>query len=424
MNKHNLAVVYALVSVVVAMLILVPNVSSYLMNPIRIPLTSVPESRDISFQRTFVIDAPSSAPPTSYVLLNLSLPIGTPPDYINLDYSSFQNVTVSYTPSGSLHEAYNRRWVSWYVSPADDIIVKLNYTAHLKTKVWDIYPENSGTVDDIPQFLKDRYLKSEAVTYNDETVNVIDINKFHALAVNLTSDKATVVEKLRAIYDFMVKYFKYDAGSGGLKSVYETFRDRAGDCDELSFVYASIARSVGIPVWLEYGLLYTGKTVGPHAWIQTYIPDRNGGGAFVNIDLTAEVGRENLGRGFLIRSADHITEWIEDGNEAHLTKYYEYIRTNVDISADSSVSISSSSESEEEVMIPASSIEIPYYFTWLIMAIGILYIVYITTKMPSWAKQSSVNVRPPIKTPVAKSPPPQPMDKNAVRVDMSKKPKV
>jgi hypothetical protein len=131
----------------------------------------------------------------------------------------------------------------------------------------------------------------------------------------------TVYEKLEKVYFFLQGAYKYQQGSVGQepKDALTTYNTGTGDCDEVSFLLISMLRSIGIPAWTEFGMLYDEihqAWVG-HAWVQMYIPLVAGGGYLVNLDP--------VNYQFLFRSANRLTEWVEDGNGDDLKAFYEYI---------------------------------------------------------------------------------------------------
>ncbi|NPA74746.1 MAG: transglutaminase domain-containing protein [Euryarchaeota archaeon] len=289
------------------MYMFLPVITGLVENPPGAAYAILPEHEEFEFLQTINISARSFT-------INITIP----------QSSQYQQVYVtdeSPYPKTVMKE-YNRTWWSYSLTGAAQI--KIHYSGETTTAYWRI--DHSEGVGAIPQWLKTKYDHPEYL--EDSTGKkryVITPALFTNVTEKITAGKSDVVGKLRAIYDYIVQNFHYKTDRNpNPQTPLETWNNKSGDCDELSFLFASMARSIGIPAWVEYGFLYTGSTWGQHAWIQTAIPYQ-GTLKYVNIDLTVEVGRKDLGMGFLVRDPYRITEWVEDGNSSHLSSYYHYI---------------------------------------------------------------------------------------------------
>ena len=295
-----------------------PYIDNLVNNPPSLVNYSLPERMNFTFERIITVQT------TGTYTMNITVP----------QNDTLQRVFVSSMVEDSAgyskeeNTVYGR--VVWSFHLNDSSRVTLHYNGTTYTKVWKI--SESEDVDSIPQSWKDRYNHREYINvYNStshgyEKIYVIDPYPFKNMTEKLTEGDKNVVEKLRSIYDVIVQNFQYDSErSGNPNPAVKVWNLKKGDCDELSFVFVSMARSIGIPAWVEYGPLYTGDSWVSHGWVGTVIPTENGI-VMVTIDLTAEVGGENLGRGFLIRPADRLLEWRDDGDSEHLTSYYTFLK--------------------------------------------------------------------------------------------------
>jgi hypothetical protein len=251
---------------------------------------------------------------------NAILNISIPENISGTQYVSVEEISgLSYT----INNEYNRTWWSWDLNRSAD--VQIIYNATLYTHRTYINPAESGTVSQIPQYLKNEYDHPEYLFNNLE---VIDPAYFanNTVIKNITKGENTVYGLLMTIYNYIVTNFKYDIiynfPNFPITAV-QTWEQKEGDCAELSFLYVSIVRSLGIPAWLEFGLGYSGSNWGGHAWIGTDIPLKNGTLVSGIIDLTVEVGTgHDYSAGFFISSPYRITEWVDDGNSTHLSQFY------------------------------------------------------------------------------------------------------
>jgi len=352
--------VIAIVLFLLFLYIMMPTINGLIKNPPSLESYTIPREMSFKFERIITINAKGN------YTLNLTIP----------QDNQFQKVSVKDLSNlqKSIVREYNR--TVWSYSLENDSKIKLVYQGKVFAKVWNI--NDSLDVNAIPQSLKRQYNHNESLTYYNEKMHtyvreiVIDPYEFKDVAEKLTKNNTNVLEKLRTIYNVIVDNFHYESERKGLpSSAVETWNRGYGDCDELSFVFVSMARSLGIPAWVEYGLVYTQGTWSPHAWIGTVVPTKNGI-VKVNIDTTVEVGRENLGLGFLIRNADRIEEWQDDGNSSHLNSYYTFIRGYYEnLQYNEQVNVFYSNQTGK-ISIPVSGTQFP---SWLIIAILAIVII-------------------------------------------------
>jgi len=253
------------------------------------------------------------------------------------DVSSFYGDTIqdvlefNYTVkqgSADLHFEYDIDGKRWYVFtgsvPAGETtIISLNYHIKGYTYQWDdIKASNSGTVNDIPQSLKDKYNHDESLGSGAGSRPLVQLDEVDDLAVEATAGKDTVYEQIRAIYDYIIDNIEYLTIKGTVKSCESTLEDGKGDCDDMSVLFAAMARSIGIPAWMTYGYLTNEYFVewGGHAWINAYVPVKNDEGGFDDRTVTIDLANKM----FLWQSPTRIIEWSSTGDSDDLHDFYSY----------------------------------------------------------------------------------------------------
>ncbi len=221
------------------------------------------------------------------------------------------------------------------------------FHAKLYYHSWDIDEEDSGTIADIEDRYKDLYLDDEwEVDDNDD--GIPEQYRYHpgspivkSTAHTLTDGEDTVLEKVKAIYDWIQDNFNYTRDDqreidrikyGAYPKWPEgCIADWYGDCDDQSLLMASLCRAVGIPAWLEIGYLYEKSTGqwGGHGWFNVVIPVRQPGGGFKQV--VAPIDPVNSE--FLYRDPYRITDWVDNGTSFidedgdltfNLDYYYNY----------------------------------------------------------------------------------------------------
>jgi hypothetical protein len=253
-------------------------------------------------------------------------------------------VTPSPKPNSGYPDLNDPRWETmvWH---DDNFVGKTTITVkyHIRatTVQWDINHAISGRIEDIDTRLVNQYCRDEwkidfddddELDAEDDIHNVGDWNYriwpthtiIQQVATNITGSKSNVYLCIKSIYDYLADQdlFSYLPGRMGLpQDCLETLFTKSGDCDDYSILFCALCRAVGIPAWLELGLLYdpsrtTDFAWGGHAWVRVYIPLKNSTakGTWANIDI---VNRE-----FMFRDCYRFTEWVDNGKDEALNDYY------------------------------------------------------------------------------------------------------
>ena len=232
----------------------------------------------------------------------------------------------------NISQSTGRTYAKMTLSPGDEY-VNFTYRFSSHGKDWQGTVADSGNISQIPESLRAEYDHPEYFnTSKNQSYEVINPSIFRNLTLSITANQSSVAGKLRAIYDYIVNNYRYNIsynlGNIPLTSL-QVYQGKIGDCEELSYLFESMSRSVGIPSWTQYGLLVqksgSSYTIGNHAWIQTYIPLKNGSGEYVNIDLTVEVGHSDLGLGFLVKYPNALIEWTDNGNSTDMVDFHTFL---------------------------------------------------------------------------------------------------
>jgi len=112
--------------------------------------------------------------------------------------------------------------------------------------------------------------------YPNQYVNFSDSSKVVAKAAELTAGLTSDMDKLSAVYYFVIKNFTYDTEkaktvqSGYLPVVDDILASKKGICFDYAAVMSAMLRSQDIPCKLVIG--YAGTVY--HAWINVYLEDK------------------------------------------------------------------------------------------------------------------------------------------------------
>lgn len=285
-----------------------------------------PEKADFTVQRTVSLENRGTDNTIDY---NLTLAV--PEDIRKNEIQIVEDMDYNLQPSSS-YRKYGIEWREWDrdLSPQGSENIRVTYDMKTTTISWEYSGDESGTVGDIPDDLKVQYNRNQWQLDKDRNNDGQDdwmIQPEHPdikkLAEEIVEDEDNVYDKSKSIYDWIDDNVEYDRGHlGGLpKHAAWVLESGSGDCDEQSFLYASLSRAVGIPAWMELGILYdrVRQRWGGHGWIRTKFVQEDGSMGWVNIDPANDQ--------FYFRCATRITTWVDEDGGDHLEDFYHHYIT-------------------------------------------------------------------------------------------------
>jgi len=133
-------------------------------------------------------------------------------------------------------------------------------------------------------------LPSDVLQYTKPTDSIDITPAIRATASTLASGKSDLFQVSQEIAYWVNKNIKYDLSTIGddpTQKASWVYVNRAGVCTDLSMLYVSMMRSIGVPAKLVYGISYSDSDLfedpwNPHAWAEVYFPDFG----WVPFDLT------------------------------------------------------------------------------------------------------------------------------------------
>ena len=161
-----------------------------------------------------------------------------------------------------------------------------------------IDPTQSGEISDIPERLVE--------TYTSETETFRRNEEIEALAFELAAGDTDVLEVVVDILGWVVSNVNYRNFEVPLYSD-ETLEDLQGDCDDQAILMISMLRSLGIPAFLQIGVVFSESIssettsweghlsfvqegVGWHGWAMVYVPPWG----WIPVDLTLTSARDPI----------------------------------------------------------------------------------------------------------------------------------
>ena len=186
--------------------------------------------------------------------------------------------------------------------------------------VWDLDEDSVLDRDEVPQYYQDNYL-------GDQWKIIVNDPAIQALREDIVGNETNVFLIARAIYEWIddnVDYYIWTGTDGPLSSL-QTYEELKGDCDDQSILFCALARSAGVPAWLQLGAVYSpgNGEIGGHAWVQMFMPTEDGG-TNVTIDIVNDK--------FLVWMPNLYCEYTDTGDADDLVNAYHHVRYSVPLS--------------------------------------------------------------------------------------------
>jgi transglutaminase-like putative cysteine protease len=227
----------------------------------------------------------------------------------------------------------NNSFVRWNISRADETTFKLGLSAHVVAEsvlVADLNGKGAETLDQLstnyPEIVR-QYTREQA----NETTILIDPNnaQISAIAREVQSTAQTNSSFLlaKALFTWLKTNAHYQAhpGAEGVQPAVVTLEKKSGDCDDLSFLYISLCRSLGIPARFVRGYLLTSYENGTalaiaHAWAEVFVGGSLGSSGWVPVEsssITTSI-EIDVEQDFGVEDAFHLRLFTDDGSNESL----------------------------------------------------------------------------------------------------------
>lgn len=132
-----------------------------------------------------------------------------------------------------------------------------------------IFPDKVGSLNEIPQEIKDKYLTNDTKYEFNHPV----IQKAVIEAIGNETNPYWIARK---IYNYLITNMYYEM-SGGWNTAPTVLARGNGSCSEYSFVYISMCRAAGLPARYVGSIVQRGQLVSMddvfHRWVEVYLPN-------------------------------------------------------------------------------------------------------------------------------------------------------
>jgi len=121
----------------------------------------------------------------------------------------------------------------------------------------------------------------------------------------------------KELFIWLKQYTSYQIHSNNnVQPANFTLQCKTGDCDDLSYLYISLCRSIGIPSRFIRGYLLDGENAISHAWVEVFVGGNIGKSGWIQIECAGVSGdiKTEIYQNFGVESAEHLRLFTDDGS--------------------------------------------------------------------------------------------------------------
>jgi transglutaminase-like putative cysteine protease/glutamine cyclotransferase len=206
------------------------------------------------------------------------------------------------------------------LSSGEFVTVRMIARAELFKARFYIFPDEVGTLSDIPKEISSLYL-------GDDTKYWVDDPFIRSTAGNVVGDEKNCYWIARKLFNHVIENIEYEL-VGGWNVAPTVLKRGTGSCSEYSFVYIALCRAAGLPARYAGSVVIRGDDASSdevfHRWVEVYLPnygwipiDPSGGDYDYPAQQASAIG--HLSNRFLITTigggGSEYLEWTYNSNE-------------------------------------------------------------------------------------------------------------
>ena len=162
-------------------------------------------------------------------------------------------------------------------APSGDFSVVTSFTVEREEVMVSVDPNDTRALTDADRAAMDRWLAADA--------HIPTGGRYAAIAEEVVGDETNPLRAARKIYDWELEHVDYwvkdpeHKKSSGVGSADYCYDECTGNCTDFHSLYASVARSAGLPTKITYGSFFKGPLDGQdqdqsyHCWIDFWAPE-------------------------------------------------------------------------------------------------------------------------------------------------------
>jgi len=227
----------------------------------------------------------------------------------------------------------NNDFLSWNISGDDQNSYKLGIGADVIADTFfvsDLNGEDALTIKQINDYygsLSKKYMQVQSdgadLLIDPKDNNIRSVAQY--ILDTTETDNSFVISKELFIWLKENTDYKTHNTKGSVQPAAVTLSKKTGDCDDLSFLYISLCRSVGIPARFIRGYLLSEDDFGevfatPHAWSEVFVGGSIGNDGWIPVECACQCDevKTQVNQNFGIENAYHLRLFVDDGTNESL----------------------------------------------------------------------------------------------------------
>jgi transglutaminase-like putative cysteine protease len=238
-----------------------------------------------------------------------------------------------YTDEYQTRTLFNNTFIYWNVSSKDEKAFELGIRTQVEAEsflVADLNGKDALTIGQINVTypgITNQYTRVQG----NETIRFIDPNDpgITTIADEVFSNAKTNNSFLlaKSLFSWLKQHIQYQSHPDEkvVRPAVVTLSKKQGDCDDLSFVYISLCRALGIPARLIRGYLLTENIDGTmtaiaHAWTEVFVGGTGSFNGWIPVECAccSSSIKTDVDQNFGVESAFHLRLFTDDGSNESL----------------------------------------------------------------------------------------------------------
>jgi len=219
--------------------------------------------------------------------------------------------------------------IRWDFNSTDNTEYELLITADVKAVsfiISDLNGPDALTIEEINKQYPN-LVNQFCNTQSNETTIFIDpfdptiLETTSEIYANIKTNNSFLVAK--ELFKWLKQHTTYkahDLNDDEVQSAHTTFIRGTGDCDDLSFLYISLCRSLHIPSRFIRGFLLDESNIIQHAWVEVFVGGGIGKDGWVPVECagTSNDVQTEINQNFGIENVEHLRLFMDDGSNESL----------------------------------------------------------------------------------------------------------
>lgn len=227
----------------------------------------------------------------------------------------------------------NNSVMVWNISGDEETKFDLGLSTHVEAMsvlIPDLNGKGAAMLEQLPVDYPSLVRQYTQVQANETTVFIDPKNvEIAAIAseVRTTAKTDNTFLVAKELFDWLKTNLHYQAHPEvtGVQPAAVTLQKKSGDCDDLSFLYVSLCRSLGIPARFVRGYLLTPYENGTvvaiaHAWAEVFVGGSLGRNGWIPVECSCRTTsiEIDIEQNFGVEDAFHLRLFTDDGSNESL----------------------------------------------------------------------------------------------------------